>query len=147
MSQPLINKALQRITLCLMIFLGASLSFSSHAAPDVQVNTPALQVLTRSMQARHGQLLPFYQSGVIGLTQEGLIAVRDASSVPLPQRATLAALVKDENQDREQLYLGIAHANGHAEWVGEIQHTFAQRWVDRAQAGWYIFLNGAWQKK
>lgn len=147
MKMPCIRNSVRQRCLCLCLMGGILISHVSVAAPDLQVTAPALQSLTQRMQARHTQLLPFYHAGVIGLTQEGLIAVRDASTVALPQRATLAGLVKDENQDRQQLYAGIAQANGHAEWAGEIQRTFAQRWVDKAQAGWYLLLNGQWQQK
>lgn len=124
-----------------------AMSGFSHAALDLQVNTPALQALTRSMQARHAELLPHYQAGSIGFHENGLVAVRETSQVPLSQRARLTALVEDENRDRQQLYTGIAQANGHAEWAGEIQRTFAQRWLDKAQTGWYVFIGGQWQKK
>ncbi len=39
------------------------------------------------MQARFGQLQKFFDSGALGMTQNGLIQVRDAGSVALPDRA------------------------------------------------------------
>lgn len=99
------------------------------------------------MQTRHAQMQSFYASGAIGLTQDGYIAVKDASAVPLSQRGGLAGLVKDENTDRTRLYKEIAAANGHPEWQGEIQSTFAGRWIDKAQGGWFYQKDGAWVKK
>ncbi|HEY0562649.1 MAG TPA: YdbL family protein [Methylophilus sp.] len=118
-----------------------------QAAADLEANTPAISAIKASMQNRHGQLQGHYNAGAIGLTQDGFIAVKDASAVPLSQRGALAGLVKDENADRAKLYLEIATANGHPEWQGEIQSTFAGRWVDKAQTGWYYQKDGAWQKK
>ena len=118
-----------------------------HAAADLEANTPAIAAVKASMQARHTQLQPHYAAGGVGLTQDGYIAVKDASAVPLSQRGVLAGLVKEENADRSRLYKEIATANGHPEWQGEIQSTFAARWIDKAQAGWFYQKAGEWVKK
>nr|WP_053092914.1 YdbL family protein [Methylophilus sp. TWE2] len=119
----------------------------AHAAADLDVNTAAVAAVKATMQNRHSQLLQYYQSGAVGLTAEGFVAVKDAALVPLSQRSALAALVKDENMDRVQLYHGIAVANGHPEWEGEIQRTFALRWIDKAQPGWFVQRDGGWVRK
>lgn len=132
-------------------FLGVVMFISGagllQAAPDLEANTPAITAIKTSMQMRHSQMQSFYASGAIGLTQDGYIAVKDASAVPLSQRGGLAGLVKDENSDRARLYKEIAAANGHPEWQGEIQSTFAGRWIDKAQAGWFYQKDGTWVKK
>jgi len=119
----------------------------AHAAADLDVNTAAVAAVKASMQNRHNQLLQYYQSGAVGLTAEGFVAVKDAGLVPLSQRSALAALVKNENMDRVQLYHGIAVANGHPEWEGEIQRIFALRWIDKAQPGWFVQRDGGWVRK
>lgn len=142
--QPLWIMFLRQIlTVCL--FLAST--HAVMAAVDMDVNTPAIQAIKSSMQNRHQQLIHYYQSGAVGFTAEGFVAVKDASLVPLSQRSALAGLVKDENVDRQNLYVGIAAANGHPEWEGEIQHTFALRWMDKAQSGWFVQKNGQWQRK
>lgn len=122
-------------------------SLPVQAAADLDVNTPAVAAVKASMQSRHQQLLPHYQSGAIGLTEDGFVAVKEAGLVPLSQRGALTTLVKDENADRAKLYQGMAVANGHPEWEGEIQRTFAQRWVDKAQTGWFVQRDGQWLRK
>ena len=117
------------------------------AAADLEVNTPAITALKASMQARHGQLSPFYSAGAIGLTKDGMIAVKDATAVPLSQRGSLGGLVSAENADRANLYKEIATANRHAEWQGDIQNTFAGRWIDKAQSGWFYQSGDGWVKK
>lgn len=130
-------------TLCLMLFVPLAM-----AAADIEVNTPAIASLKSSMQARHSQLSTYYVSGAVGLTRDGLIAVRDANAIPLKDRQTVNSLVNAENNDRNALYKEIAGGNGHAEWEGEIRNTFAQRWVQKAQSGWwYQDAGGAWTKK
>jgi uncharacterized protein YdbL (DUF1318 family) len=120
----------------------------AEAAADISVQSPAIQKLRASMKARHRQLLPYYDSGAVGMTREGLIAVRDLKAVPLRERSKLQALVKAENRDRNALYAEIARANGRPEWESEIRATFARRWVDNAPAGWwYQDGEGDWQRK
>jgi uncharacterized protein len=118
-----------------------------NAAADLEVNTPAISAIKSSMQARHAKLQPFYASGAVGLTKDGMVAVKDAAAVPLAQRGALTGLVSDENADRANLYKEIAVANGHPEWQAEIQSTFAGRWIDKAQTGWYYQGAGGWVKK
>ena len=117
------------------------------AAADLEVNTPAITAIKASMQARHGQLSPFYDSGAVGLTRDGMIAVKDAAAVPLKDRGGLNSLVSAENTDRTKLYKEIASGNGHPEWQGDIQNTFSGRWIDKAQSGWFYQSGGGWVKK
>jgi uncharacterized protein len=118
------------------------------AAADLDINTPAIAALTSSMQARYAKLAPYFAGGAVGLTRDGLVAVRDANAVPLSQRQGVNGLVSAENADRNALYKEIATANGHPEWEGEVRSTFAQRWVQKAQGGWwYQDAGGGWTKK
>ncbi len=117
------------------------------AAADLEINTPAISSLKASMQARHGQLAAHYASGAVGLTRDGLVALRDANAVPLKDRQGVNALVSAENNDRNALYREIATANGHPEWEAEVRSTFAQRWVQKAQGGWWYQDAGGWAKK
>lgn len=117
------------------------------AAADLEINTPAIASIKNSMQARHAQLAPLYANGAVGLTRDGLVAVHDASVVPLAQRQGMNALVAAENNDRNALYREIATGNGHPEWEPEVRSTFAKRWMDKAQSGWWVQEAGGWVKK
>lgn len=135
----------------MMVFLVLMVTLTSvgsvNAAADLDLNTPAISAIKNSMQTRHVQLAAHYVSGAIGLTNDGLIAVRDTSAVPLKDRQGINALVSAENSDRNALYQEIATANGHPEWQGEVRSTFAGRWIDKAQSGWYYQKDGNWLKK
>jgi uncharacterized protein YdbL (DUF1318 family) len=130
--------------------LALLLLFAGHAwsQANLEINTPAIAALQASMQKRHAELAPLYNSGAVGLTRDGLIALRDPNAVPLPQRQQVNGLVSAENADRAALYREIARANGKPEWEAEIRATFAQRWIDKAQSGWHYQNNaGAWTRK
>jgi uncharacterized protein YdbL (DUF1318 family) len=118
-------------------------------AANLDISSPEIRAITASMNARFGQLRKFFDSGAIGLTQSGLIELRDAASVALPDRAVVNRLVTEDNKDRETLYTEIAKANGHPEWAADIRKTFARRWVERgASPGWYYQnASGGWVKK
>lgn len=121
---------------------------AAQAAADLEINTPAIASLKNSMQQRHGELAGFYASGAVGLTRDGLVAVRDPGATPLAQRQAMNSLVAAENQDRQALYREISRANGHPEWEEEVRSTFAQRWINKAASGWWVQnASGAWTRK
>jgi uncharacterized protein len=122
-------------------------NFSQAAEPNLDVNSPAINAIKSSMTARHSQLLPHYVSGAVGITKDGFIAVKDATAVPLKDRGGINNLVSAENTDRAKLYKEIAAGNGHPEWEGDIRQTFAGRWIDKAQSGWFYQGAGGWVKK
>ena len=118
------------------------------AQADIDISSPAIRALTASMKTRNADLEPFFSSGAIGLTSDGLIEVRDNNLVPLADRTRLRTLVSADNADRNSLYREIAGANGHPEWEADIRSTFAERWIANARAGWYYKSKaGAWTQK
>ena len=117
------------------------------AQADLNVNSAAISAIQNRMRGRHEQLRPHYDSGAVGLTADGLVTVRDASSIPLAQRNAVNALVADENKDRHALYAEIARANGRPDWQSDIQQTFARRWISNAASGWWYQQGGNWQQK
>lgn len=121
----------------------------AQGAPNLDISSPEIRAITSSMQTRFGQLQKYFDSGALGMTNDGLIAARDASGVPLPERAVLNRLIAEDNRDREALYSAIATANNHPEWLNDIRRTFAKRWVERgARPGWYYQdAGGSWVQK
>jgi uncharacterized protein YdbL (DUF1318 family) len=122
---------------------------AAHAqAPDIDINTPAINQLKAAMQGRHQQLIPFYNAGAVGMAANGLLVLRDPKAVSLKDRNALAAIIAAENSDRNVLYTEIATANGHPEWEREIRTIFDRRWVANAPGGWWFQnANGGWMQK
>ena len=118
-------------------------------APNLRVQTATTEAIHGRMQARfRDTLTPLFNSGAVGFTQDGLVAVRDAGKVPLDQRAGVSAAVADENRDRTAQYREVANANNHPEWEAQIRATFAKGWIERARPGWYYQdPSGAWKQK
>jgi uncharacterized protein YdbL (DUF1318 family) len=118
-------------------------------SPDIQVRTPETDAIRQRMTARFsGQLKALFDSGAVGFTSDGLVAVRDPGSLALDQRSQANALVGQENNDRDALYAAVARANGHPEWQPQIRKAFAEGWVQRSPPGWYYRdASGAWKRK
>jgi uncharacterized protein YdbL (DUF1318 family) len=114
---------------------------------DLDISSPGINAIKNRMQGRHERLKPFYDSGAVGLTPDGLLAVRDPKAVSLANRQQVNALVADENRDRSALYAEIARANGRPEWEQDIRNTFARRWVQNAPSGWWYQAAGGWKQK
>jgi uncharacterized protein YdbL (DUF1318 family) len=129
------------------------LSFGSTAAyaaeADLDISTPAISAIRESLKMRYQQLKPYFQSGVLGLTNNGQIAVRDASGLPLKEKATLNNLVAQQNKDWMSLYQEIAKANKlGSDAVPKLQKTFADQLRAKAQLGRWIQTDaGTWVKK
>src|SRR5262249_38878774 len=121
----------------------------AQASPNLDVSDPQIRAVTASMQQRFTELKKYFDSGVIGLTADGQVTIRDQNAVPLAERAAVARLVAEDNRDRATLYAEIAKANKHPEWEPDIRRTFARRWVERgAQPGWYYQDSGGrWAQK
>lgn len=117
------------------------------AEANLNINSPAITGIQNRMKTRHESLKAYYDNGAVGLTENGLITVRDAKVVSLKDRNTVNSLVADENKDRTALYAEIARANSHPEWQTDIQETFARRWISNATAGWWYRTSGNWQQK
>jgi uncharacterized protein YdbL (DUF1318 family) len=122
---------------------------NAQASPNLDVSDPQTRAVTASMQQRFGELKKYFDAGVIGLTADGQVAIRDQNAVPLAERAVAARLVAEDNRDRATLYAELAKANKHPEWEPDIRRTFARRWVERgAQPGWYYQdTSGKWLQK
>jgi uncharacterized protein len=122
---------------------------AQDADAALNVSSPAVTRIKQSMAARFGELEKFFASGAVGLTNNGMIDVRDINAVALPDRATVKRLVTEDNADRSQLYAEIAKASNHPEWEADIKKSFARRWVATgAKSGWYYQDDsGSWKQK
>lgn len=123
----------------------------AHAqdSANIDVSSPEIRAITAAMQTRFGELEQFFATGVVGLTADGLVEVRDANAASLADRVRVRQLVADDNRDRNALYAEIARANDRPEWEADIRRIFAKRWVERgAKPGWfYKDASGNWMQR
>ncbi len=116
---------------------------------DINVSTPAIRTLKKSIQGRAGAIRPFMNKGNIGIGNDGLLVLRSNKGLNLKQKAAARRLVKAENKDRMALYGEIAKANNFTpDRIKDIQRLFAGSWIKNARKGWWIQgPKGAWTVK
>ncbi len=116
---------------------------------DVNITTPTIRTLKSSMKQRAENIKPYLDGGNIGLSNDGLLAVRSEEGLPLKDKADLTRLVEAENRDREALYREIAKANNFPpDRIEDIKRIFAKSWVKQAKEGWWVQQpDGQWMKK
>lgn len=121
----------------------------ANAQSQIDFDKPSAekQALENSLAARFPSLKPYFDSGAIGVTDSSLIEFRDRNLVPLKDRNTVVQLVTAQNNDWTALYAEIARLNGHPEWQDNIRQTFAERWIAKADKGWYYREGGVWKQK
>src|SRR3546814_2525721 len=78
-----------------------------------------------------------FDSGALGFTGNGEVAVRDASKIALSERVAVNKAVADQNRDARAVYREIAVANKHPEWESQIREVFAKQWIASAKSGWW----------
>ena len=135
----------------LVLALAAGLrSAPSTAQSDTtfEISSTAITSLSKSMSNRFLKLKPHLDSGAIGLTHDGILALRATSSIDVAGLLALDVLIVEENKDRATLYREIARANDRPEWESDLRTTFGKRWVARMPEGWfYRNEGGQWSQK
>ena len=129
--------------------LGRLLISEANAQESIDFDKPSAEkaALENSLAARFPALRAYLDSGAVGLTDSGLLEIRDRNLVSLKDRNTVVQLVAAQNNDWNALYAEIARLNNHPEWQDSIRRTFAERWVAKADTGWYYREGGAWKQK
>ena len=116
---------------------------------DINVSNPAIRALKDSIKQRSDAIKPYMDRGNIGISQDGLLAIRGTDGMSLKERADAKQLVDAENRDREALYAEIAKANNiPKENIPKIKSIFAKSWMEQARPGWSVQdSQGNWRKK
>lgn len=135
--------------------LAVALTFSCGAlAADAiryDINNPMTVVIHHSMKQRESRLVKFYEPGVIGLANNGDVAIADTTHLgKLATRQIVEKLIDAENSDRQAYIAAVAAANGRKGDAGlaEVRAGLRNRWAAEMKSGWMIQDDkGAWAKK
>ena len=120
-----------------------------YGQEETTVSTPTIRALKQSMRERFPELVPFYEGGQIGESNDGYLVKRNEDNLDLKARAKLRNLVREENKDREDLYREVATAlDIDQSQIPRIQKIFAENWIRKARPGWWIQKeDGTWERK
>lgn len=130
------------------------LSTAAFAGADISdvkldVNDPMSVVIKHSMQQRVSRLVKFYEPGVIGLANNGDVAIAAPERLgKIATRQIVEKLLDAENSDRLALIAALAkHANRN-DAIPEIRAAMTKRWAAEMKSGWMIQdEKGNWVKK
>jgi uncharacterized protein len=121
---------------------------AGKAEADILVDSASVNAIKKSLADRLQILRAHFDAGTIGLTHDGMVALRDAAALTVEARAAIEALINDDNKDRNTLLREISRANNRPDWESGLRLTFAERWIKRAPAGWFIRQSsGKWMQK
>jgi uncharacterized protein YdbL (DUF1318 family) len=129
--------------------VGFSLVPTAYAQQETTVSNPAIRALKESIADHLATLMPSFAAGNIGLTNKGLVEIRDEGGLNLQAKAALRKLVNEDNGDRMKLYQEVAKAlNIEASQIERIQKIFAENWIKNAKPGWWVQqADGKWAQK
>jgi uncharacterized protein len=136
-----------------MLLLLAFLAIPATAAPtsseiNLDIGTPPVMVAKHTLAQRSSRLIRFYEAGVIGLGDDGMIKIHDGSRLTLTQRQIAEKLIDQENPERNSLIYAIAEAHGGKEAQPAVRAAQIKRWKDQFHSGWWIEdAQGNWYKK
>lgn len=122
---------------------------AARAQQATQVSNAAIRGLKAQIARHHDQLKPFYKDGVVGITKDGYLTVRDKSGLSLSELGKVRSLVQEDNKSRRQLYKEVARAlDLKQSQVSQVEDIFADKWRNKASKGWwYQRDDGSWTRK
>ena len=118
-------------------------------AQDINVSTPAIRNMRKSMRESFRELKPFYVRGNVGENKSGFVEIRSTSGLNLKEKADVARLVDQMNKSRTALYAEVVKANKlDSNSLQQVQKIFANSWRNKSRTDWWIQNdNGEWEKK
>ncbi len=119
------------------------------AEADINVSTPAIRKIKKSIQSRAPQVIPYLDKGAVGISKDGFLVERPAEGLGIKDKAAIRRLLNQENKDRAALYGEITAANNfEPSRVADIRDLFARSWIKKARPGWWVQNpDGEWVKK
>lgn len=115
---------------------------------NLDIGTPPVMVAKHTLAQRSSRLIRFYEAGVIGLGNDGMIKIHDGSRLTLTQRQIAEKLIDQENPERNSLIYAIAEAHGGKEAQPAVRAAQIKRWKDQFHSGWWMEdAQGNWYKK
>lgn len=142
-----------KFALALLAFLSLPAVAAAPAAPasaeiNLDIGTPPVMVAKHTLTQRSSRLIRFYEAGIIGLGDDGMVKIRDGSKLTLPQRQIAEKLIDQENPERNSLIFALAEAHGGKEMQPAVRAAQVKRWKEQFHSGWWIQdAQGVWNKK
>jgi uncharacterized protein YdbL (DUF1318 family) len=119
--------------------VGPAPAHAQEGQDATSVSNASIRAEKEIITSNHEQLKPHYQSGTVGIQNDGYITVRSVEGLAIRDVATLRRLVDADNQARKRLYAAVAQAlNIESSEVDRVAKIFADQWREKAPSGWWI---------
>ncbi|RDE50281.1 MAG: DUF1318 domain-containing protein [Candidatus Accumulibacter meliphilus] len=137
------------LSLLLLTFLSLPLAAAPPGAEiNLDIGTPPVILVKHTLAQRSSRLVYFYDPGIIGLANDGMIKLRDGSRLNLSQRQIAEKLIDQENPDRNSLIYAIAEGNGGQQLEPLARAAQVKRWKEQFHSGWWVEdEQGNWSQK
>lgn len=132
-----------------LLFSTAAFAAADISDVKLDANDPMSVVIKHSMQQRVSRLVKFYEPGVIGLANNGDVAIAAPERLgKVATRQIVEKLLDAENSDRLALIAAIAKHADRNDAIPEIRAAMTKRWAAEMKSGWMIQdEKGVWNKK
>ncbi|WP_291995720.1 DUF1318 domain-containing protein, partial [Candidatus Accumulibacter sp. ACC003] len=115
---------------------------------NLDIGTPPVIIVRHTLAQRSSRLVYFYDPGIIGLGNDGMIKIRDGSRLNLAQRQIAEKLIDQENPDRNSLIYALAEAHGGQDAEPAAREAQVKRWKAQFHSGWWVEdAQGNWHQK
>lgn len=146
--KSIMNKLLLVLSCMALPTLAATAADPARAPINLDIGAPTVVIVQHSLTQRTSRLVRFYESGEIGLGQDGLNYLRDSSKMTLAKRQIAEKLIDVDNQERKALIQALADANGRRHDEAEVWQLQRARWQQRWKSGWWLRdAEGKWSRK
>ncbi len=139
---------MKRFLLLLAVVSCTAIAAAPGDPINLDIGTPPVVVVKHSLAQRASRLVRFYDAGIMGLGSDGMIKLRDASRLNLPQRQIAEKLIDNENPDRNSLIYALAEGHGGKAHEPAARAAQVKRWKEQWHSGWWIEdAQGKWSIK
>jgi hypothetical protein len=143
-----------KYALTLLAFLALPAAAAPPAPPpaateiNLDIGAPTVMVAKHSLTQRSSRLVRFYDKGILGLGDDGMVKMRDGSRLTLPQRQIAEKLIDQDTPDRNSLIFALAEAHGGKAMEPAARAAQVKRWKEQFHSGWWIQdAQGVWHQK
>lgn len=123
----------------------------------IYAGSPAIRFINKNRKARFKKLKPLFASGAIGEGNNANLQLKDVQNISADDKKAAEKLVKEENDDRENLLKEICKSNDDVrqlmkkdakDFAEYIRGLYCDVLRKLAEAGWYFQTKeGLWLKK
>lgn len=140
---------MKRLALTLFACLALPMEAARAEPINLDIATPPVIIVRHALTQRQSRLVRFYEAGVIGLGNDGMLRIHDNSRLSLVQRQISEKLIDHENNDRKSLIFAIADSHeGKQARQDDVRAGLLKRWQEQFKSGWWIQdAQGNWTRK